>query len=47
MYSLLDVEEDEDMIQLPGKSFDSAATIYTFTNSTILHPDELTRVTSS
>jgi hypothetical protein len=48
MYSLFDVEEDEEMEMLPGKSFDSSASVYTLTNSkTALHPNSLTHVTSS
>ena len=47
MYSLFDVEEDEEMDMLPGKSFNSAS-VYTLTNSTTaFHPDSLTHVTSS
>lgn len=47
MYNLFDVEEDEELEILPGKSFDSANPVYTFTNSTVLHPSSVTRVTSS
>lgn len=38
MYSLADVEEDYE--EFPGKQFDSSACVYTFTNSTVLHPDD-------
>ena len=44
MYSLFDVEEDEELEPLPGKSFDSAGSVYTYTNSTVLHPNDLTRI---
>lgn len=48
MYSLYDVEEDEEMEMLPGKSFNSSASVYTLTNSTTaIHPNSLTHVTSS
>ena len=46
MYSLFDVEEDEDLIN-PGKSYGSPPSIYTFTNSTVMHPDHKTLITSS
>ena len=46
MYSLFDVEEDEDLVY-PGKSFGSPPSIYTFTNSTVMHPDHKTLMTSS
>lgn len=45
MYSLSDVEEDEE--DLPGKSFQSYGCTYTFTNSTVMHPDDGTSVTFS
>ncbi|XP_057377147.1 trafficking kinesin-binding protein milt-like isoform X1 [Daphnia carinata] len=47
MYSLFDVEEDEEMETLPGKTFDTSAPVYTLTNSTATHPNNLTSVTSS
>ena len=48
MYSLFDVEEDEEMEMLPGKSFDTSTSVYTLTNSTTAHHlNSLTRVTSS
>ncbi len=48
MYSLYDVEEDEEMEMVPGKSFNSSASVYTLTNSTTaIHPNSLTHVTSS
>ncbi len=49
MYSLLDVEEDEvdEMEYLACKSFDAAAPVYTLTTSTVLHPNDRTRTTSS
>jgi trafficking kinesin-binding protein 1 len=46
MYSLNDVEEDvEDL--LPGKHFDASSCIYTYTNSTVLHPDDCASITFS
>lgn len=45
IYSLTDVEEDEEVIH-PGKSFQQSGHIYTFTNSTVMHPDDGTSVTS-
>ncbi|KAI9561628.1 hypothetical protein GHT06_012588 [Daphnia sinensis] len=47
MYSLFDVEEDEEMETVPGKTFESSASVYTLTNSTATHPNHLTSVTSS
>ncbi|CRL05122.1 CLUMA_CG017968, isoform A [Clunio marinus] len=38
MYSLSDVEEDTD--EYPGKQFESSTCVYTFTNSTVMHPDD-------
>jgi trafficking kinesin-binding protein 1 len=44
LYSLSDLEEDEESIN-PGKSFQSTGSVYTYTNSTVLHPDDNTSVT--
>jgi trafficking kinesin-binding protein 1 len=38
MYSIADIEEDLD--EQPRKQFDSSSCVYTFTNSTIMHPDD-------
>lgn len=46
MYSLGDVEEDADDL-LPGKHFDASSCIYTYTNSTVLHPDDGASITFS
>nr|CAD7601859.1 unnamed protein product [Timema genevievae] len=46
MYSLSDLEEDEEYAN-PGKSFQGTGSVYTFTTSTILHPDDTTSVTPS
>lgn len=46
MYNLFDVEEDEDLVY-PGKDFGSPPSIYTFTNSTVMHPDHKMLITSS
>ncbi|XP_046994179.1 trafficking kinesin-binding protein milt isoform X3 [Schistocerca americana] len=46
MYTLSDLEEDEEY-ENPGKSFQNTGSVYTFTNSTVLHPDDNTNVTSS
>lgn len=45
IYSLSDVEEDVD--DLPGKQFQQSGCVYTYTNSTVLHPEDLTAVTFS
>jgi len=37
MYSLFDVEEDEEMIIYPGKSYGSSTAVFTYTDSTALH----------
>lgn len=44
LYSLSDLEEDEENVN-PGKSFQSTGSVYTYTNSTVLHPDDNTSVT--
>lgn len=44
-YSLGDVEEDAD--DFPGKHFSSSSCIYTYTDSTILHPDDGASITFS
>ncbi|XP_049813778.1 trafficking kinesin-binding protein milt isoform X3 [Schistocerca nitens] len=46
MYTLSDLEEDEEY-ENPGKSFQNTGSVYTLTNSTVLHPDDNTNVTSS
>jgi trafficking kinesin-binding protein 1 len=38
VYSLSDLEEDPD--EHPGKQFNYSQCIYTFTNSTVMHPDD-------
>lgn len=45
-YNLSDYEEDEEFCH-PGKSFMNTSSIYTYTNSTILHPSDQTQVTPS
>ncbi|CAK9807373.1 Trafficking kinesin-binding protein milt [Anthophora plagiata] len=45
-FSLSDLEEDEEYSN-PGKLFQDTGSIYTFTNSTVLHPDDHTSVTPS
>lgn len=45
IYSITDVEEEEEVIH-PGKSFQASGHIYTYTNSTVLHPDDGTSLTS-
>lgn len=48
LYSMSDYEEDdEDGGDYPGKQFQSTSGIYTFTNSTVLHPDDVTSLTPS
>lgn len=46
VYSLSDVEEDADDLPM-GKQFQSYGSVYTFTNSTVMHPDDGTSITSS
>lgn len=45
LYSLSDVEEDE--ADHPGKQFQTYNSVYTFTNSTVMHPDDGMSMTSS
>lgn len=45
LYSLSDVEEDE--ADHPGKQYQTSGSIYTYTNSTIMHPDDGMSMTSS
>lgn len=45
LYSLSDVEEDAE--DNPGKQYQMSNSIYTFTNSTVMHPDDGMSVTSS
>lgn len=45
LYSLSDVEEDE--ADNPGKQFETYNSIYTFTNSMVMHPDDGMSITSS
>lgn len=45
IYSLSDVEEDAD--DNPGKQFQTFGSVYTYTNSMVMHPDDGMSVTSS
>lgn len=45
-YSLSDVEEDETEVK-PGKQFQMANSVYTYTTSTVMHPDDGMSTTSS
>lgn len=45
LYSLSDVEEDE--TDNPGKQYETFGSIYTYTNSTVMHPDDGMSMTSS
>lgn len=45
LYSLSDLEEDE--ADHPGKQYQTFGSIYTYTNSTIMHPDDGMSITSS
>lgn len=47
VYSLSDVEEDAADDVPMGKQFQSYGSVYTFTNSTVMHPDDGMSVTSS
>lgn len=40
-----DLEEDEPEEENPGKRFMSTSGVFTYTNSTILHPDDQTTST--
>lgn len=46
MYSLSDVEEDEIEVK-PGKQYQMANSVYTYTTSTVMHPDDGMSTTSS
>lgn len=45
LYSLSDVEEDE--ADHPGKQYETFGSIYTYTNTCVMHPDDGMSVTSS
>lgn len=45
VYSMSDLEEDEPEEEHPGKRFMSTSGVFTYTNSTILHPDDQTTST--
>ncbi|KAL1452181.1 hypothetical protein WDU94_006480 [Cyamophila willieti] len=45
-YTLDDVEEDDDLSH-PGKQFHTSHHTFTYTNSTVKHPDDFTQVTPS
>ncbi|XP_008214417.1 trafficking kinesin-binding protein milt isoform X3 [Nasonia vitripennis] len=45
-FTLTDVEEDEEYLN-PGKLFQDTGSVYTYTNSTVMHPDDHTNLTSS
>ncbi|XP_044734084.1 trafficking kinesin-binding protein milt isoform X2 [Chrysoperla carnea] len=45
-YTLSDLEEDEEYSN-PGKQFENSGCVYTYTMSTVLHPDEVASVTDS
>ena len=47
MYSLYDVEEDEEMEMMPSKHFHTSSSVYTLTNSTVHRSSSMTRVTSA
>lgn len=46
MYSLADVEEDAEEIK-PGKQYQQSHSVYTYTTSTVMHPDDGMSMTSS
>ncbi|XP_014232569.1 trafficking kinesin-binding protein milt isoform X2 [Trichogramma pretiosum] len=46
-FSLMDFEEDEEYDAYPGKLFQNTGSVYTFTNSTVMHPDDASIMTSS
>lgn len=45
-FNLTDVEEDEEYAN-PGKIFQDTGSVYTYTNSTVMHPEEHTILTGS
>ena len=45
-FTLTDVEEDEEYLN-PGKLFQDTGSVYTYTNSTVMHPDDHLNLTSS
>ncbi|XP_034946283.1 trafficking kinesin-binding protein milt isoform X2 [Chelonus insularis] len=45
-FTLADLEEDEEYTN-PGKLFQDTGSVYTLTNSTVLHPEDLMHVTST
>ncbi|XP_043283316.1 trafficking kinesin-binding protein milt isoform X2 [Venturia canescens] len=45
-FTLADLEEDEEYAN-PGKLFQDTGSVYTFTNSTVMHPEDPTSVTES
>ncbi|XP_068220886.1 trafficking kinesin-binding protein 1 isoform X5 [Palaemon carinicauda] len=47
VYSMSDLEEDEPEEEHPGKRFMCTSGVFTYTNSTILHPDDQTTSTRS
>lgn len=47
VYSLSDVEEDECDEPAPAKQFATYGSVYTYTNSTVMHPDDGMSMTSS
>lgn len=42
VYSMSDLEEDEPEEENPGKRFMCTSGVFTYTNSTVLHPDDQT-----
>jgi len=45
-FRLDEIEEDEPRVAHPGKMFQMSTHIYTITNSTVMHPDDGTSVTT-
>ena len=45
-FALTDVEEDEEFLN-PGKLFQDTGSVYTYTNSTVMHPDDITILSTS
>jgi len=46
LYTLSDLEEDDEEFLLPGKSFQPSGSVYTYTDSRVMHPDDGTSVTN-
>lgn len=46
LYTLSDLEEDDEEIAYPGKGFQNSSSVFTYTDSRVMHPDDGTSVTN-